>query len=49
MNHRPDVKEAFGLNRDDVGFSIIVLGDVTDWQLVLVNRTKKEIYAGTVK
>ena len=41
---RPDVQDAFGLSHNKVGFSIMIPSDAADLRLLLVNRTKKEIY-----
>ena len=50
MVHRPDVKEAFGLENDTQGFSatIPLESDLQNYTLYLVNNSKKEIYKKTI-
>ncbi|BDC96133.1 hypothetical protein [Treponema saccharophilum] len=50
MVHRPDVKEAFGLESDTQGFSAAIPfeSDLQSYTLYLVNNSKKEIYKKTI-
>ena len=43
-NEREDVKNAFSLERNDVGFYFSYFGKIEEFGLYLVNRSKREIY-----